>query len=168
MNLKLKKKEKEPLRICQQFEFKIEKKEKQQLQICKQFEFKIEKKEKQQLKIFSNNIKICNKEVQITLKNKEKNANDIIKDIKNKIELLQNLLETKKVDENDLQNFSLLINPIKTLFDTKKEVENEIQAEELNKTLPCANKDEIKKEKGESKILKKSTTHSELENSFFN
>ena len=166
--IKKKEKEKEPLRICQQFEFKIEKKEKQQLQICKQFEFKIEKKEKQQLKIFSNNIKICNKEVQITLKNKEKNANDIIKDIKNKIELLQNLLETKKVDENDLQNFSLLINPIKTLFDTKKEVENEIQAEELNKTLPCANKDEIKKEKGESKILKKSTTHSKLENSFFN
>ena len=67
---------------------------------------------------------------------------------------MKKLLESKKINKNDLKDFDILIKPITVLFDTKKDVKNEIEAEEIRKSLPFANKGEIKDENGKNEISK--------------
>ena len=67
---------------------------------------------------------------------------------------MKKLLESKKINKNDLKDFDNLITPIKVLFDTKKEVKNNIESEEIRKSLPFANQGEIKVEKGKNEISK--------------
>ena len=127
--------EKKKFKICKQCEHKIEIK-RQKFEISSEV-IKIniiQKINKTKNYIFE----ICYKEVQITvaktIKNKdfqiiriinnnlfnsqeeEEDSAKIINDIKNKIEVLKKLLESKKINKNDLKDFDNLITPIKLIL----------------------------------------------------
>ena len=106
----------------------------------------IKNKDFQIIRIINNNL--------FNSQEEEEDSAKIICDIKNKIEVLKKLLESKKINKNDLKDFDNLITPIKVLFDTKKEVKNKIESEEIRKSLPFANQGEIKVEKGKNEISK--------------
>lgn len=106
----------------------------------------IKNKDFQIIRIINNNL--------FNSQEEEEDSAKIINDIKNKIEVLKKLLESKKINKNDLKDFDNLITPIKVLFDTKKEVKNKIESEEIRKSLPFANQGEIKVEKGKNEISK--------------